>query len=160
MPLSQRSAWTITIVNCIYNQHYYSPHIWIHFPYLIHSTNKLILWKSRKLLTNWGHTRNELVTCVTINMVTLCWKHLKMRQTNKPFHGNMRHVFWRGKIVYLQHSLPSATRRSNFTHASGVRVKFERAGSQTATSVPNKQFCPIQNMAHITVKGFITDTFR
>ena len=26
---------------------------------------------------------------------------------------------------------------------------------ETATSVRNKQFCPIKNMAHITVKGFI-----
>ena len=30
------------------------------------------------------------------------------------------------------------------------------AGSQMATSVPNKQFCPVKNMAHITVKGFIS----
>ena len=61
---------------------------------------------------------------------------------NKPFHGNMRHVFDGAKIVYFEHSLLSAsTRRSNFT-------RTRNAGSQTATSVRNKQFCPVKNMAH------------
>ena len=46
---------------------------------------------------------------------------------NKTCHGNMRHVIDGAKLFI----------------------------SQTATGVRNKQFCPVKNMAHITVKVFI-----
>ena len=51
----------------------------------------------------------------------------------------MCHVFDGENFFDFEHS--SATQRSNFMHSS--------------TSVRNKQSCPIKNMAHITVTGFI-----
>ena len=50
---------------------------------------------------------------------------------------------------------PAFELHARVSSSSAREVKFERRVADVATSVRNKQFCPVKNMAHITVKGFI-----
>ena len=67
----------------------------------------------------------------------------------------MRHVFDGPKIVYFEHSLPSATRRSNFTHTPARRVREVRTLGRRRQQVLEINNFPRQKHGAYTVKGFI-----
>ena len=66
----------------------------------------------------------------------------------------MCHVFDRAKL-FISNTCCHLRPRARTLHALQTHTLSLSTGSQMATSVRNKQFCPVRNMAHITMTGFI-----
>ena len=88
----------------------------------------------------------------TLFSVNIGFFFSEMREFNKHFQGNMRYVF-QGAKLFISNTRcrlqPSA--QTSYTH-------LECACSLCAGS--NNQFCPVKNMPHITMTGFIEFGFH
>ena len=73
---------------------------------------------------------------------------------DEPFHGNMRHAF-DGAKLFISNTCCRLRPGVRISHTRLERAWSSSAGSLTATSIQNKQFCLVKNKAHITVEGFI-----